>query len=333
MTLVLGVDAGGTSTRAAIADGEGRLLGRSVATAGNLDDGGPSGVAAAVMAATRSALEVTGIGADATFDAVFLGVAGVVSAADRRAVLDALPTAGVAPRERIRIDHDCRVALAGGLAGRPGIVVIAGTGSAAFGVDGGGARWRSGGWGALVGDEGSSYSIAVEALRAVVRAVDGRGPSTALQAAMLGALQVQDPDDLLHRLHLEGLGRAEVAALAPLVVLAAEQGDLVAAMVLDTAAEQLAQMVDAVQRNLRFDGPVEVASVGGLFAAGEPIASRFREALERRSPSVCMVEPELDPVLGACLLALQSLGAADGALVSRLRSVRDSASPSGAAEA
>ncbi|MCU1437043.1 MAG: hypothetical protein JWP66_130 [Naasia sp.] len=302
MTLVLGVDAGGTSTRAAIADGSGRILGSGSAGPGNLDDAGPAGTAAAIAEATDAARRAAGIAPGTTFDAAMLGVAGVVSETDRAAVRDAVQSHRLAPAERLEVDHDCRVALAGGLSGRPGIVLIAGTGSAAFGFDAEGQRWRAGGWGGLLGDEGGSYRIAVDALRAVTMAIDGRGPATALTGVLLAALDAADPDDLMHRVHLEGRGRAGIASLAPLVLREAEAGDGVAIDLLDTAAGDLAALVAAVRRRLGFVAPVEAVYVGGLFTA-DAVLRRVRSALAERAPDVRLVAPEQDPVVGACLLA------------------------------
>lgn len=318
MTLVLGIDSGGTSTRAAIADGDGRVLGAASSGGGNIDDVGPDGAAAAIEAAVQGARASAHL-EPAAFNAVCLGIAGVVSGADRNVVLAAVEPLRLARREDIRVDHDCRVALAGGLSGRAGIVLIAGTGSAAFGIDQTGKRWRAGGWGALMGDEGGSYSIALHALRGVARAVDGRGDATSLQRDLLAALGAADPDDLLHVLHLEGRGRAQIAALAPLVVRAAVDGDRLAQEVLEAAADELALMVDAVRRNLQFPGPAEVALVGGLFSEDSALVALVSKALEHRGSTARLVVPALPPVMGACLLALQSLGQVDDEVVERLR--------------
>lgn len=320
MTLVLGIDVGGTSTRAAIADGDGNVLGASTSGGGNIDDVGPDGAATVIDAAVRGARASAQLGSEA-FDAVCLGIAGVVSEADRCAVLAAVEPLGLARREDICVDHDCRVALAGGLSGRAGIVLIAGTGSAAFGIDPTGSRWRAGGWGALVGDEGGSYGIALHALRGVARAVDGRGDATSMQHELLAALGAADPDDLLRRLHLEGRDRSQIAALAPIVVRAAADGDRVAQGVLEVAADELALMVEAVRRNLPFRSPVEVALVGGLFSAASALRPLVSSALDRRGSTVRLVEPALSPVLGACLIALQSLGPADNGVADRLRAL------------
>lgn len=306
MTLVLGVDSGGTSTRAAIADANGVVLGTGAASAGNLDDVGAQATASAIAAAAADALRAAGAVTD-DIGAAFLGVAGVVSAADRDAVLDAVAPLSLAPRERTQVDHDCRVALAGALSGRPGIVLIAGTGSAAFGIDAGGARWRAGGWGALLGDEGSSFRIAVQGLRAVSMAADGRGPETSLTPALLGAVGADQPDDLMHRLHVDGLDRSVLASLAPLVLSAATSGDQVAEDILNEAVEQLAQLVATVRGRLTFEAPAPVAYVGGLFNAGEVVLTPLRAALGRLAPDVTLTAAETDPVAGACLLAAERL--------------------------
>lgn len=303
---MLGVDAGGTSTRAAIADRSGRVLGIGTSSTGNIDDQGPAGTARAVAEAVAAARVAAGVDA-ADFVAAFLGVAGVVSAEDRAALLDALAPLRLAASGRVVVDHDCRVALAGGLSGRPGIVLIAGTGSSAFGCDASGMSWRAGGWGSLIGDEGSGFRIAVDGVRAVAMAADGRGAETSLTRALLSALEVHDPDGLLHRLHLRD-GRSQIAGLAPIVLSEAGAGDPVAGEILVRAMDDLAAMVAAVWSRLVLPVPAEVATVGGLFTAGDVVLAPLREALAQRVPEAVLVAPEADPVVGACLLAAQVAG-------------------------
>src|SRR6185436_17233044 len=132
----------------------------------------------------------------------------------------------LAPAEQIGIDHDCRIALAGGLSGRPGIVLIAGTGSSCFGMNAAGEAWRSGGWGHLLADEGSGYWLGVKGLEAAVRAYDGRGAPTALLDQLQRHLGLPDMNDIMHRLYVTGMSRAELAALAPIVIAAAADGDI-----------------------------------------------------------------------------------------------------------
>ena len=292
----LGIDAGGTSTVAVIADGAGRVIGEGRAGAANPDDVGADGMAAALRAATEAARSAAGIRAD--LETAFLGVAGVISGDDRALVRSA--AAGLA--RRIEVDHDCRIALAGGLSGRPGIVLIAGTGSASYGRTADGRDWRAGGWGALAGDEGGSYGIGVGALRAAVRSADGRGPRSTLEAAVLTHLDLTSLDELLGRLHVGGTTRTEIAALAPSVIAAARDGDEAAAGLLASAAEELASCVHAVAVHLELQH-VEVALVGGLFAAGAIVRDPLEQAVLYCLPGARLVDAELPPAVGAALLA------------------------------
>jgi N-acetylglucosamine kinase-like BadF-type ATPase len=297
---VLGVDGGGSRTRAAITDDTGRLLGSGEAGPSNFDDVGVARARENIAAAVAAARAAAGVGAP--FAAAFLGLAGVVSERDRETVRGMARDLGLAPPEALGVDHDCRIALAGGLAGRPGVVLIVGTGSSCYGRDQGGRAWRSGGWGSLISDEGSSYWLSREALRAAVRALDGRGPDTVLAERLLAALGVREADDLMHRLYLPGLERAELAALAPIVVRAAHAGDRVARDLVRRGAGELAECVQAVAAQLGFGHGFELVVVGGLAQAEGALTRTLTSLLARRGVPCTLVPPELPPVLGACLL-------------------------------
>jgi N-acetylglucosamine kinase-like BadF-type ATPase len=109
-------------------------------------------------------------------DGVFFGMAGVVSTADQAIVHDIARSLGLGGA--VQVDHDIRIALAGGLSGRPGIALIAGTGSSCFGINAAGERWQAGGWGHLISDEGSSYWFGWNAIRLAAGACDGRWETT-----------------------------------------------------------------------------------------------------------------------------------------------------------
>jgi N-acetylglucosamine kinase-like BadF-type ATPase len=171
-----------------------------------------------------------------------------------------------------------------------------------------GETWRSGGWGHLIADEGSGYWLGVKALKAAVRSFDGRGPRTVLEQQLRERLGLAHMDEIMHRLYVAGMSRPELAALAPLVIAAAEGGDTVAQSLLERGAEELAETVLAVARRLGMaGGPCELALAGGLFGAGQALAAPLRRALGARLPGCRAALPELPPVLGACLLALQLL--------------------------
>ena len=204
----------------------------------------------------------------------------------------------------IGVDHDCRAALAGGLSGRPGIVQIIGTGSSCYGRTADGRSWMSGGRGHLVSDEGSGCWMGLQAIRAAVRAHDGRGPDTPLLAGVLAALNINEIDDVLNRLYVVGISRAELAALAPMVVREAMAGDAAALGIVQKGADDVAELVEAVARKLEMGAP-EVCIVGGLLNTGPIIFDSYRAAMLRRVPSADVKTAEQPPVMGAALLALE----------------------------
>jgi N-acetylglucosamine kinase-like BadF-type ATPase len=317
---ILGIDGGGTKTHAAIVDQSGRLCGAGRAGPSNYDDVGVAAARENMLRSVEQARAQAHLGA-MPFDAVFLGMAGVVSPTDRAAIRQIARDLDLASADRIGVDHDCRAALAGALSGRAGIILIAGTGSSCFGVNRAGQSWRAGGWGQLISDEGSGYWLGVQALHAAVRAYDGRGPSTVLLERIREQLALADMNDIMHRLYVDGMGRAEIAALAPLVVSAAREMDAVAAQLIHQGAGDLADCVLAVARRLGMDDrPCELGLVGGVFQARDVVVPALQSALLRSLPECRIAARELPPVLGACLLGLQLLEIAlDAPVVSALR--------------
>lgn len=312
--LFLGVDGGATKTQAAIVDEGGRLLGVGSGGPSNFDDVGQAQAQANVLQATAAALRMAEVDAPpgaGEVSAAFLGLAGVVSDADRAIVQEIGRALALAAGGRVGVDHDCRVALAGGLSGRPGIVLIAGTGSACYGRNAAGEAWRAGGWGHLISDEGSSYWLGVRAMQTAVRAFDGRIAASMLQQRVLAQLGLAHMNEIMHHLHVVGMTPAEIAALAPLVTEAARGGDQIARALIGEGARALADCIFAVSQRLGFvDVAPEVALVGGLLQAGDIFVEPLRQAIQDRLPHARPIFAEMPPVLGACLLALQIDGIA-----------------------
>lgn len=299
--MYLGVDSGGTKTLVAIVDGYGELRGVGRAPSGNIDDLGFELAKENIHTAIREACQNADIRPE-NIQAAFFSMAGVVSEKDRAAVMRIARGVG---SFRVGIDHDLRSALAGGLSGRPGIVLIAGTGASCFGINQRGESWRAGGWGDLMADEGSAGWLGREALVAAVRDVDGRGQQTMLKVRLFAHLGVDDPNDIMHRVYVEGLSRADLAALAPLVVQVAAAGDKVATHLMQRGANELITCVATVAERLSLPANCQLTVVGGLTKAGDSFWQPFRRALKERLPDVQLTEPEMPPVLGACLLALE----------------------------
>jgi N-acetylglucosamine kinase-like BadF-type ATPase len=162
----------------------------------------------------------------------------------------------------------------------------------------------SGGRGHLVSDEGSGCWMGLQAIRAAVRAHDGRAPHTPLLEGVLTALSINDIDDVLGRLYVVGISRAELAALAPMVVREAMAGDPAALGIVQKGAEDVAELVEAVARKLAMDTP-EVCIVGGLLNTGPLILDTYRAAILRSVPPADVKTAEQPPVMGAAILARQ----------------------------
>jgi N-acetylglucosamine kinase-like BadF-type ATPase len=308
MVHVVAVDGGGTKTHIAILDEQGRVLGMGTGGPSNYDDIGADAAQENIAHAVEVARQAANL-SDQPFAAAFLGMAGVVSPQDRQIIRQIAQALELAPPERIAVDHDCRIALAGGLTGRPGIVQIAGTGSSTFGMNAAGEAWRSGGWGHLLADEGSGYWLGLQAMIAAVRSYDGRISSTPLEPRVLSALGLSDMNEIMHRLYVEQLSRSEIAALGRIVIDAATDGDAHALAIVKQGCDEMADCVLAVARRLDMgSGPCELALVGGIFQGGDVVLTPLSSAVSARLPHCRILHAELPPVLGAGVLALEMLG-------------------------
>jgi N-acetylglucosamine kinase-like BadF-type ATPase len=294
---VIGIDAGGTKTVGLLADGRGKVLRQARAGGANLRVHGELGVEKALFQV------IEGLDAPGPVDALCLGIAGVDRQPEREVVEGVLRRLGV--RRSIRIVNDALIALVAGAPEGTGIVLISGTGSIAYGVDPGGKTARSGGWGYLLGDEGSAFWLGHAAVRQGIRAADGRGPATTLYDRIREHLNVQAPGGLVEWFYDQEHARTRVARLARLVEEAAADGDAAAAELLDQAAHHLARAAQAVDRQLEFPASYKLVLSGGTFKACPSLAGRIEKHLELSRAR--LVRLKVEPARGAVALALQAL--------------------------
>jgi N-acetylglucosamine kinase-like BadF-type ATPase len=263
MTVFAGLDGGGTRTTLALADDDGRELLRRVGPAGLVDPRDPGATAAMLASLVREGLAEAGVGEKPV--SLCAGLAGVGNENERRQVEAALAASGVA--ERVHIVTDGEIALEGALGGGAGILLIAGTGSVGYARGATGRVERCGGWGMIVGDEGSAWSLGRNGLSAALRAADGRGPHTSLLPHFLQLLELGGPEAIP-----PWVGRAEKAAVAALaihVIDAAEAGDAVAVGLMEHEARELASHAVALARRLEpWAGAVPIVFHGGTLGAG-----------------------------------------------------------------
>src|SRR5215468_2613685 len=205
----------------------------------------------------------------------------------------------------ILIVNDALIALQAGIGDAPGIVVVSGTGSIAYGRNARGEAARAGGWGYVLGDEGSGYWIGRFALRAVVRHADGRGRETSLTSRLLGHFDLTGPSELIHKVYHQELAPSAIGALAHYVQEARDDGDLVAAVILDQAAEELAATAAAVMKRLEMDHEsFSFVLAGGMFHAVPWLCDQLNVLLRSLATQSRTIRLEEDPALGAVQLAL-----------------------------
>jgi N-acetylglucosamine kinase len=301
---VLGLSGGGTHTRCALIDGAGQVLGRG--------EGGPANhhfvpaevVARSVSDALAGALE--GLPAGGAVQAVGSAIAGSAMPAGRSPVAETLER--LLPHTRAWHWDEADVAAVDLVdPARPGVVLLAGTGSraVAYGQRG---RAAAGGWGLPLGDEGGAGSLGWWALQAATRALEGYGPPTALLPLVLEQLDAGDRPALIARIYGQGLARHKLGLLAPGVVACAEAGHTVAVGLLERAGRELALLAASVaHRSGHKVGSLTVVTAGGTFAAGRALLDPLAAALEQELPGALLREPLYPSEVGAALLTLRAL--------------------------
>jgi N-acetylglucosamine kinase-like BadF-type ATPase len=300
MLHVLGIDAGGTKTVCQLADAEGNVLAETRSTGANLQAAGELQVEKVLHEVMEEA-----IGDRPIVPAVIcLGIAGVDRPDDAAVVRAIMKRIGY--KARVLVVNDALVALEAGAAGQPGIVIISGTGSISYGRNARGEAARAGGWGYVLGDEGSGYWIGRAALRAVLREADRRGDKTALTPILLQHFGVSEAQELIHEVYHTNLKPAAIGALARGVAAAFAQGDQVAIGILRGAANELESSALSVARRLEMIGTSFVFILGGgIFRAIPWLEQELTRRLPVSAPGVKVRLLDREPASGAVALALK----------------------------
>jgi N-acetylglucosamine kinase-like BadF-type ATPase len=297
--LVLGLDAGGTKTVGLLADGDGHVVGEGRGGGANLQTEGELGVEKVLHAVMDQALA----GRERKIDAICLGMAGVDREAEGEVVRAIMRR--ISARARVVVVNDALVALVAGVGDAPGVVIICGTGSIAFGRSAQDEAARAGGWGHVLGDEGSGYWIGCQALRAVARAADGRGPATALTPRVLNHFAIARPAQLIAQIYERPLRHHALAQLARLVQQARDEGDEVATQVLEQAAHELMAAARSVVDRLRLAAEaIHFVLAGGVFAGVPWLSDELHRRLPAMAPRGVVMRLGVEPALGAVQLAL-----------------------------
>lgn len=304
MTIMLAIDGGGTRTRCIAVDSGGRVRGEGKAGPSNHLQVTIEAAIAALRVATREALTAAGASV-ADVELVSAGLAGVdfdgVGAAEGVAMLR---TIGF---DRAVVHGDMVIAHRGALAGAPGVVALAGTGSSVLGIAADGTMIKAGGWGPVYGDQGSGYQLGRLGMVAAAEALDGSGATTALVEKLATALGVSAFRETVKCVYSEVPGHRRIAALAPVVDACAREGDEVAAAICRCAGADLARTVLAVVRRMRAQESV-VSYQGTVLRRSAPMRSAFVDSVMSGDPGIEIRAPRFEPIAGAVFLGARETG-------------------------
>ena len=296
---VLGIDAGGTKTVCLLADDQGSIVSEGRGAGANLHTAGELAVEKVLHEAMEAAIGDRAI----TPAAVCLGIAGVDRDDEMRTVRAVMRRIGY--KSRVLVVNDALIGLVAGARDDPGIAINAGTGSIVYGRNAAFEAARAGGWGHMIGDEGSGYWIGRESLAAVMRAFDGRGPATRLTAEILAHFNVDDESRLPGIVYDREQPRVSVAALGPIIQRVADQGDAVAGRILEHAAEELVLAARSVATRLEMRGDAFAFYLaGGVFRVVPWLVEELQRRLLEVAPRAQVQTLQEEPAVGAVWLAL-----------------------------
>jgi glucosamine kinase len=296
MSYWIGIDGGGSTLRVALTSDDLTIRAQSQDETVNPSVVGRERASTRIQTAIRDVLAQADLTA-ADVNGIGIGVAGASVAHSETWLRETL--AAVLPDTPIAPSSDAEIALVGALGERQGVLILAGTGSVAYGVNSVGQSLQIGGWGYLLGDEGSSYWIGMKALQALTRAADGREADfAALRNHLFTTLDLSKEADLIPWLyHAEQPRTRQIAQLAPLLLDAAANGFPVAVQIAESAADELALLCRTVSARLHMDNP-RIAFAGGLLDRDNFLSDRLCLLLSLGERP----QPLYPPVIGAALL-------------------------------
>lgn len=302
--LVMGVDGGGSQTTAWLANLAGRILGKGRATASNYQSVGETDAQNALLSAIQDAFKLARIPMQ-QLDSLCLGLAGYGRDFDRQLIKAWAEKTGLS--EQVVVVNDADLLLWAATPHGWGLGLVCGTGSIAVGRTQDGKTARAGGWGYLIGDEGSGYAIGIAALRAVVQAADQRIPDTRLTAGVLKKFNVAKAEELVPLIYQVRLTRETIAQLSSVVFETAQGGDWQAVSILDRAVTELTKAALSVGSQLNWQTPVPCALGGGIFQHYPSFVHQVLEGIRQGGMQLDPIQVVDEPVAGAVKLAIHSM--------------------------
>ena len=302
--LFLGVDGGGTKTHIALMDGSREFRCEGFAGPSNPLRVGVETAVTNIAKAINEACDRDGV-SRSDITAATLGLAGVRRADLKQSVRESfIKRLGI---RKVEVVTDAEIALYATTQGKPGLVVIAGTGSVCLGKNENGEMAISGGWGPLAGDEGGGVGIAQQALHTIAKASDGRGVATMLSQRASEYFRASGPENLIVAIYSPQVDNSRIAGFARLVVETAQDGDPVAIKILEDAGFELGLAACAVIEKLKLKNRrVPIGCVGSVFLAGDLLTEPMLEKVRACSPNAYLTEPTMPPARAAALMAYKN---------------------------
>ncbi|CAA6678324.1 MULTISPECIES: N-acetylglucosamine kinase [unclassified Lentimonas] len=300
MRAYLGIDGGGTRTRSLLVSETGDILGRAVS--------GPSNVQQVSMEALHGNLQMlldqtfTDLPDDVEYISSCFGLAGAASAKNKDEIREMLVSLTPVPSEAPILTSDAHIALIGALANRPGLMLIAGTGSICLGRDGNGLTHRTGGWGPAYDDLGSGSWIGKQAMQMTFQESDGRRPAGPWQRNVLKRLRCASIEELLCKVKTGEITNPQVAALTPMVIQLAQAGVSDADDIINRGVEELVRTVTVTYRKSNLE-EAPLVLVGGLLEKSELFRERFITRLKATEPQILIQKSLMSPIVGAVVVA------------------------------
>lgn len=310
-TYYLGLDGGGTETTVLVTDGEKDLY--RIRTGGLNYNSFSKEQIKETLTGVSVTLKKQGFGADECL-AVGIGAAGVSNPAAKRFLEESFSQLGF--QCPVKIFGDDETALAGAFGEEDGIILISGTGAVCLGqTDHGRERYRAGGFGHLIDDEGSAYAIGRDLLSAIVRAEDGRIPATTWKSTVFAYLKISSIPELIAWVYDPSHTKREIADLARLLSLAETKDDPVTGQIIDHAARGLYEMLKAVCGKMQANCPkqeIPLVLWGGVLCGNEKIVAVLNQRIQENHLPVIIESPKADAAMGAAWLAGAREAASDG---------------------
>ncbi|MEW5799819.1 MAG: BadF/BadG/BcrA/BcrD ATPase family protein [Bacteroidota bacterium] len=307
----IGMDGGGTKTHAIIADGNGKILAEHVGGPSNFQIIGVEKAAETIYSLIQSCCESVPCTIK-EIAAVVCGLTGAGRAGDQERMAKGLKQYAAKKKSKLQnviIESDARIALEGAFKGEEGIILIAGTGSIAFGKDAKGKIHRVGGWGRILGDEGSGFYIGRLGLTAVTHHLDGRGEKTKLTSMIAKKFGLNDQTAIINAVYKNGF---DVASVAPLVLEAASKKDRVCLLIVEQAAVMLAEHVKVAAKKIlasskaKVRSKVKLAFIGGLIANDTLLSQLLRRYISSTIPLAEIIQPMTSPAYGAVVIGMRT---------------------------